>query len=69
MPSLNFTCPNTHHKVSTGIKMDAESLRKCWDKSLRVRCPHCGLLHRVLVRKTFIDMALDDAVERIAAFV
>ena len=69
MPSLNFMCPNTHHKASSGIETDVESLRKCWDKRLRVRCPHCGELHRILVRKTYIDMALDDAIERIAAFI
>ena len=69
MPSLNFMCPNTHHKASAGVKTDVESLRRYWDKSLRVRCPHCGELHRIVVRKTYIDMALDEAIERIAAFV
>jgi hypothetical protein len=69
VPSLLFTCPATRNKASTGIETDAESLRKCWQTTLKVRCPHCGKDHKISVRKTYIDMALDEAIDRTAAFV
>ena len=69
MPQLLFTCPTTHRKVPTGVETDAESLRKCWQSTLKVWCPHCGTVHKISVRKTYVDTALHDAVDRIAAFV
>jgi hypothetical protein len=68
MPQLLFTCPTTHRKLSTGVETDAKSLRKRWQSTLKVRCPHCGTVHKISVRKTYVDMALHDAVDRMAAF-
>jgi DNA-directed RNA polymerase subunit RPC12/RpoP len=69
MPSLLFTCPTTHHRASTGIETDIESLRKCWQRTLKVRCPYCGDVHKISVRETYINTALHDAINRVEAFV
>src|SRR5262245_50608912 len=55
MPSLLYTCPTTRHKASTGIEMSVESLRKCWRMAVRVNCPHCGQVHEISVRETYVD--------------
>jgi hypothetical protein len=64
MAPLLFTCPNTKQRASTGIEMDVESLRAAWSEMIKVQCPHCGKMHEVSVRETYINGALDDALER-----
>jgi hypothetical protein len=56
---LLFTCPKTHQQASTGIGTDVESLRGAWSRTLKVKCPHCGEEHKISVRETFINSALD----------
>jgi hypothetical protein len=64
MGSLLFTCPSTNQKASTGVETDIQSLRAAWTSTLQVHCPHCGNVHHVSVRDTYINGALDDAVDR-----
>ena len=65
MASLLFTCPITHHQASTGIETDVQSLQAAWKATLKVKCPHCGGVHEVSVRDTYIDGALQDATGRV----
>jgi phage FluMu protein Com len=32
---------------------------------LKVKCPHCGELHEISVRETYINGVLDDATDRL----
>jgi hypothetical protein len=64
MASLLFTCPTTHRQASTGIETDVQSLQATWKATLKVKCPHCGGVHEVSVRDTYIDGALQDATGR-----
>ena len=63
MPSLFFTCPNTRQQADTGIMTDVESLRDTWSMTLSVKCPHCGEVHAVSVRETYIDDAIRNVSE------
>jgi hypothetical protein len=64
LASLLFTCPITHHRAPTGIETDVQSLQATWKATLKVKCPHCGGMHEVSVRDTYIDGALQDATGR-----
>jgi hypothetical protein len=66
MAALFFTCPKTKHPVPTGVEMTVEGLRQSWLRTLRLTCPHCGEEHDVAVRQTYLNAALDDALERLA---
>jgi hypothetical protein len=59
MPSLLFSCPASRHKAPTGIEINVQSLRECWRKTVRVDCPHCGQIHEISIRETYLDAALD----------
>jgi hypothetical protein len=61
MVTLLFRCPNTKQPVPTGVETDAESLRKSWTKTLRLSCPHCGEVHEISVRETYVNGAVDAA--------
>jgi hypothetical protein len=63
MPSLFFTCPKTRQQADTGIMTDVESLRDTWSMTLTVNCPHCGEIHAVSVRETYIDDAIRNVSE------
>ena len=63
MPSLFFTCPKTRQQADTGILTDVESLRDTWSMTLNVNCPHCGEVHAVSVRETYIDDAIRNVSE------
>ena len=65
MSPLLFTCPATHQQASTGIETDAQSLRSFWKATLKVECPHCGGVHDVPVRETYVNNALQDSVARL----
>ena len=65
MASLFFTCPTRHQKASTGIGIDVQSLQAAWKAALKVKCPHCGAVHEISVRETYINAALQDATDRI----
>jgi hypothetical protein len=64
MRLLLFTCPTTSQQVPTGIETDVESLRAAWKRTLKVSCPHCGEVHEISVRETYVNGALRDAVDR-----
>jgi hypothetical protein len=64
MGTLQFFCPATHQQASTGIETDLDSLRACWRTAVKVNCPHCGQVHKISVRETYLGMALNDAVDR-----
>jgi hypothetical protein len=53
MSPLLFTCPATHQQAFTGIETD------------EVECPHCGGVHDVPVRETYVNNALQDSVARL----
>jgi hypothetical protein len=40
-----------------------QSLSASWKAMLKVNCPYCGKVHEISVRETYIDFALDAAVE------
>jgi hypothetical protein len=58
MASLFFTCPTTHQQAPTGIETDVQSLRAAWKATLNIKCPHCGKVHEISVRETYINGAL-----------
>jgi hypothetical protein len=66
MALLLFTCPNTNQKAPTGIETDVQSLRVSWNAALKVNCPHCGGVHEIFVRETYINGALDDAADQLS---
>jgi hypothetical protein len=65
MSQLFFTCPKTNQHTPTGIETDIESLKASWRATLKVSCPHCGEVHEISVRETYINGALHDAVDRL----
>jgi phage FluMu protein Com len=65
MALLSFSCPKTHKQAPTGIETDVQSLRAAWRATLTVHCPHCGEMHEISVRETYIDVALKDANGRV----
>ena len=65
MSSLFFICPKTLQQAPTGIETDAQSLRAAWSKKLKVQCPCCRETHEMLVRETYIENTLRDAVDRL----
>jgi hypothetical protein len=60
MAPLLFVCPKTNKQAPTGIVTDVQSLSAAWKMTLKVVCPHCGEVHEVSVRETYIDAALSD---------
>ena len=58
MSSLFFTCPTTRQQAPTCIETDVQSLRAAWKATLNVKCPHCGEVHEISVRETYINGAL-----------
>ena len=67
MASLFFTCPTTHLRAPTGIETDLLSLQATWKAMMKVKCPHCGQIHELSVRETYINGALQDVVGGFAA--
>jgi hypothetical protein len=63
MASLLFTCPKTNQQTSTGIDTDVQSLSASWKAMLKVNCPHCGEVHEISVRDTYINGVLSDAAD------
>ena len=58
MPSLLFNCPKTNQQVPTGIDTDVQSLRASWKTTVKVNCPHCGEVHEMSVRETYLNGVL-----------
>jgi phage FluMu protein Com len=65
MASLFFTCPKTNQRASAGIETDVQSLSASWKAVLKVNCPHCGDVHKISVRETYINGALQDATDQL----
>jgi hypothetical protein len=65
VPLLFFTCPKTNQQAPTGIKTDPQSLAAVWKAILKVTCPHCGDMHEISVRETYLNGALSDAADRL----
>jgi hypothetical protein len=59
MDSLLFICPKTNQQAPTGIETDVQSLSASWKAALKVTCPHCGEVHEISVRETYLNGALD----------
>jgi hypothetical protein len=64
MAPLLFICPKTNQQAPTGIETDVQSLSASWKATLIVRCPHCGEIHDISVRETYINGALSDVGDR-----
>jgi hypothetical protein len=64
MSPLFFICPTTSHQVPTGIETDARTLSASWKGTVRVKCAHCGEVHTISVRETYIDCTISDAALR-----
>ena len=64
MASLFFTCLTTHERAPTGIETGVQSLQAAWKATLKVKYPHCGEVHEISVRETYINAALQDATDR-----
>jgi len=56
--TLHFFCPTTHQQVTTGIKTDLEGLCASWGSTVCMDCPHCGKVHEISVRDTYLSNAL-----------
>ena len=63
MAPLLFICPKTNHQAPTGIETDVQSLSASWKAMVKVNCPLCGKVHEISVRETYIEGALDAAVD------
>jgi hypothetical protein len=61
--SQELTRHKTRQQADTGIMTDVESLRDTWSMTLNVNCPHCGQMHAVSVRETYIDAAIRNVSE------
>ncbi|MEJ2378259.1 MAG: hypothetical protein P8Y71_23700 [Pseudolabrys sp.] len=55
---LRYRCPHTNMLVDTGILTDPATLKKTWNNSVNVHCPHCRMYHDFSVRDAFIEQAL-----------
>ena len=64
MAPLLFVCPKTNQRASTGIATDIKSLSASWRATLNVDCPHCGEVHQISVRETYLNAVLQDAAAR-----
>ena len=64
MAEFLFICPKTGGKIPTGVTVDVKGLRRSWAKTLKLNCVHCGEIHKISVRETFLDTILNDAVDR-----
>ena len=60
MAPLLFICPKTNQQAPTGIETDVQSLSASWKSALKVHCPHCGEVHEISVRETYVDGVLKD---------
>jgi hypothetical protein len=56
--TLHFFCPTTRQQVPTDIKTDVQGLRASWHSIVDVDCPHCGQVHEISVRDTYLSGAL-----------
>jgi hypothetical protein len=65
VPLLFFTCPKTNRQAPTDIKTDPQSLGAAWKATLKVTCPHCGNMHEISVRETYLNGAISDAADRL----
>jgi hypothetical protein len=65
MAQLLFVCPKTNQQIPTGIETDPQSLGAAWKAMLKVTCPHCGEMHEISVRETYLNGALSDAADRL----
>jgi phage FluMu protein Com len=65
MAMLLFTCPKTNQQAPTKIETDVQSLSASWKATLKVNCPHCGEVHEISVRETYINGALNDAADQV----
>ena len=65
MAPLLFTCPTTHRRAPTRIETDPNSLAAAWKKTLKVKCPHCGEVHRISVREAYVKFAIQDGTDPI----
>ena len=62
MASLFFACPTTHEQAPTGIETDVQSLQAAWKATLKIKCPHCGDMHEISIRETYINGVLQDSI-------
>lgn len=56
--TLQFSCPKTLKPIHTGIPVTSTGLADNWDKTLRLKCEHCGEVHVGVVRDIYTAYAL-----------
>jgi len=60
MSHIIISCPKTHLPVQTSFKDSPVELEKHWDEHAKIKCPHCGDVHKFVVRQAFVDGVLSD---------
>lgn len=53
-----YRCPHTNLLLGAGILADPDTLKKTWNNTVNVHCPHCSMYHRFRVRDAFTEHAL-----------
>ena len=57
MNPLLFQCPNTHHPVAVGLRIDYASLRNVQPVTISLICPRCNEPHAWHLHEGWIDEA------------
>jgi hypothetical protein len=60
MSLLFLNCPTTNQALSTSIDANVANLKAKWNSTLRVRCFHCGEVHKFIVREAFLSSAISN---------
>jgi hypothetical protein len=55
MNPLLFQCPNTHHPVAVGLRIDYTSLRNVQPVTISLICPRCNEAHEWHLHEGWIE--------------
>ena len=55
MNPLLFQCPNTHHSVAVGLRIDYTSLRNVQPVTISLICPRCNEAHEWHLHEGWIE--------------
>ena len=54
----SIRCPKTAATISIQLNDDRKTVRSGWNRSLTVKCPHCGETHIARYRDVYVDGVL-----------
>jgi hypothetical protein len=54
-----LACPTTHKAIVADLSSDPVVMRHAWNKTLRIKCRHCGETHRVSFRDAYVAAVLN----------